>query len=97
MTSVRVTGPMLLLALVVVLMLPAYAQTKMFKCILDGHTVYQQTACPVTSQINDAASAPQATSTSAGVMAPRMTKREKAAARAATSASASASTSTPTD
>jgi hypothetical protein len=95
--SVRVTGLMPLLVLVAAPMLPAFAQTKMFKCMVDGHTVYQQTACPVIPQIDVAASAPQATSASAGVMAPRMTKREKAAARAAISASASASTVTPTD
>ena len=32
---------------------PMHAQTKMFKCIIDGRTVYQQTACPVGPRSDD--------------------------------------------
>ena len=66
----------------------ANAQTKMFKCMIDGHTVYQQTACPVTQQASEAASAPQTASTPASAPSFRSTKREKAAARSAMFASA---------
>ena len=97
MTPVRVTALMQTLVLVATSMLPAFAQTRMFKCVVEGHTVYQQTACPVNRQIDEVASAAQAASTSTGARAPRIAKREKAAARAATSASASASTATSTD
>jgi len=30
-----------------------HAQTKMFKCMIDGRTVYQQTACPVSARADD--------------------------------------------
>jgi hypothetical protein len=39
---------------------PINAQSKMFKCTIDGRTVYQQTACPVTQQANDAKPAAEA-------------------------------------
>ena len=55
---------------------PANAQSKMFKCMIDGRTVYQQTACPVTQQANaakpaaDAASAPASSASRPTARAP---------------------------
>lgn len=42
-----------------------YAQGKMFKCVADGHTVYQQTACPVSQDSNEVRPAARAASAAA--------------------------------
>jgi hypothetical protein len=41
-----------------------HAQTKMYKCIIDGRTVYQQTACPVNAQTDDVKPTAEAASAS---------------------------------
>jgi hypothetical protein len=41
-----------------------HAQTKMYKCIIDGRTVYQQTACPASAQADDVKPTAKATSAS---------------------------------
>lgn len=92
-----VPGVLLLLASMAAPMSLAIAQTKMFKCVVDGSTVYQQTACPVTPLQSETASAPQTTSASALALSPRRTKREKTAAQSAMSASTPPSSASPTD
>jgi len=78
---------MTLLALTVGSISLAAAQTKMFKCMSDGHTVYQQTACPASQQPSEVASAAQAASAPASASPSRLTRRDKAVPRAAIAAS----------
>jgi hypothetical protein len=47
---------------------PIHAQTKMFKCMVDGRTVYQQTGCPVVSSQTDEGN-PKLQSTSSDALA----------------------------
>jgi len=51
-TSCR-TPLLLMPCLLIAVALPTHAQTKMFKCIIDGRTVYQQTGCPVGLRADD--------------------------------------------
>lgn len=95
MMSAFVTSLLLLVSMAAPVTL-ANAQTKMFKCMIDGHTVYQQTACPVTQSASEAASTPPSASTPASSPSWRSTKPEKAAARSAMSASAPSSSANPT-
>lgn len=66
---------------------PVSAQTKMFKCTIDGRTVYQQSGCPVSNQPTDMAPAAQSPTSSAASSVPRVNKRRKAAAMSAVPAS----------
>jgi len=95
--SLRAMGLLPLVPLMVAATLPAVAQTKMFKCIVDGHTVYQQIACPVIQPATEAPSAPPAASTSAGSLSPRSTKRDRPAGRPAPSASVPSPLASPID
>ncbi len=95
MMSALVTSLLLLVSMAAPVTL-ANAQTKMFKCMIDGHTVYQQTACPVTQQASEAASTPRTASSPASSPSLRSIQPEKAAARSAMSASAPSSPANPT-
>lgn len=67
------------------------AQSKMFKCVSGGRTVYQQTACPVAAQADEAkASAPAASSPRAET-ARASTRPERTSAPNATAGSSSPS------
>ena len=87
MKSERMQCLMTLLALTVESIPLAAAQTRMFKCMSEGHTVYQQTACPVSQQASEVSSAARAASASVDALPARPTRRDKAAARAAMNAS----------
>lgn len=59
---------LLLVPLLSALVTAPQAQTKMYKCVSGGHTVYQQTACPVTATAGEAgASAPAASASRAAL------------------------------
>jgi hypothetical protein len=64
---------------------PMHAQTKMFKCIIDGRTVYQQTGCPVSARADDVKPVAGVTSASqpaSGASAPRTPRAMPAKASA---------------
>jgi hypothetical protein len=52
----------LALALLAAVTTGAHAQTKMFKCVVDGRTIYQQTACAVQPAADEAKAAAAAAS-----------------------------------
>lgn len=60
------------------------AQTKMYKCVSGGRTVYQQTACPVAAQADEAKASAPAASAPRAALARVSAKPERAAASAAT-------------
>ncbi len=64
------------------------ASPQLFKCIEGGRTVYQQQACPVTSQNESAASGPASVSKIASEPATRVAARLKPASPPASSAPA---------
>ena len=84
-----------LFALMVTAAPPTNAQSKMFKCMIDGRTVYQQTACPVTQQANDAKPAAEAAFAPAS-FASQATARARAATPSASVASGSPMQAEPT-
>jgi len=49
----RRTRLLMLACVLLTAALTTHAQTKMFKCIIDARTVYQQTGCPVGSLADD--------------------------------------------
>ena len=61
------------------------AGPRLFKCIDGGRTVYQQQACPVTSQVDAAPSPVRASAKAASEPAPRATARLKQASPTASS------------
>jgi len=61
------------------------AAPQLFKCVDGGHTVYQQQACPVTSQAEPAASAAHVSARAASEPAARVTARLKPASPPASS------------
>ena len=67
---------------------PLRAQSKMYKCIIDGRTIYQQTACPAAqrgSEANPTAAVASAVANSAS----HVSAKTHAAARSASAASSS--------
>ena len=64
------------------------ASPQLFKCVEGGRTVYQQQACPVSSQLEPAASGPTSTSKAASEPATRVAARLKPASPPASSAPA---------
>jgi len=81
---------LLLLGMLVAAAPPTHAQTKMFKCIIDGRTVYQQTACPVNPQADDVKPLAEAAS---AYRPPASRPSARATARAATPSASAASNS----
>jgi len=84
-----------LFALMVTAAPPTNAQSKMFKCTIDGRTIYQQTGCQVTQQANDSKPAAEAAFAPAS-SASRATTRARAATPSASLASGSPMQSEPT-
>ena len=64
------------------------ASPQLFKCVEGGRTVYQQQACPVTSQVEPAASGPTSMSKIASEPGTRVAARLKPASPPASSAPA---------
>ncbi len=64
------------------------ASPQLFKCVEGGRTVYQQQACPVTSQPEPAASGPAATTKIASEPATKVAVRLRPASPPASSAPA---------
>jgi hypothetical protein len=62
-----------LLLLLAAAALSVHAQTKMFKCVHEGRTVYQQSGCPVTQAASEAVPAATSVSLSASAV-PRIKK-----------------------
>ena len=77
-----------LFALMVAAAPPTNALSKMFKCTIDGRTVYQQTACQVTQQANAAKPVAEAASAPAS-SASRATARARPGTPSASVASGS--------
>lgn len=69
--SVRRGG--LAILILVATAVSAHAQTKMFKCLIDGRTVYQQSGCPVSLSASEPAPAAAAASQPASAV-PRIKK-----------------------
>jgi hypothetical protein len=81
-------GNRVLAASLWLLALPSWslaAAPQLFKCVDGGRTVYQQQACPVTSQAEPAASAAHGSAKVASEPAPRVTARLKPASPPASS------------
>ena len=66
----------------------AAASPQLFKCVEGGRTVYQQQACPVTSQVEPAASGPASMTKVASEPATRVAARLRPVPASAASAPA---------
>lgn len=92
MTARRLVGRIAALTGAVAVMLDmgaASAATQMFKCVSGGRTIYQQQACPVTSEPASApAASPSTPARAASAMDGATTHKVKPASRPASAAPA---------
>lgn len=77
------------------LSLSAQAQSKTYKCIIDGRTVFQQSACPVTAEpeVVNTVAKPAAAASSVRVVLPAAAKSSAAPQVAASTAAAASAVS----
>ena len=73
----------------------AMAQSKTYKCMIDGRTVFQQSACPVSAEPE--AAKPAAEASAARVLTPTSARTGAKAAAASAAAAASVAASSPAE